>query len=467
MTDVGLRVSIPSLGHHHSGVRVRRYDASPRTRSMLPWDLLLSTAVAAGAAALWPIAAVPVVALLLACWATCLVLARTTEIPVIGSQKGVLVRVVRAGRMFALTGSALTVVPGVTVTTANIFAMALTWVAILCAVRVVFLLRPPRPRCVLVVGDATERRRVVEALEQGNRSTCQVVSVCLESDSRSGLPGEISLPLEDVPEYAGAVGAGAVVVVPSPLLDPLRLRRLQWLLEGSHLPCFVSTGLVGVAPTRLAAVDVGGQPLIRVHAASRSGPAWMLVEWVGRCLAAVALVVAFPFLVLLAVAIRRDSRGPAIYRQARVGQDGRTFTVLKLRTMTTEPMDAAPLENDFDGVLFKMRRDPRITRLGGWLRKYSVDELPQLANVALGQMRLVGPRPALPEEVAEYSEDAHRRLAVKPGITGLWQVSGRSDLTWEETVRLDLHYVDNWSLWLDLIILGRTVSAVLGHRGAY
>jgi lipopolysaccharide/colanic/teichoic acid biosynthesis glycosyltransferase len=207
--------------------------------------------------------------------------------------------------------------------------------------------------------------------------------------------------------------------------------------------------------------------LVRVRAANRSGPAWVLVDWAGRCGAAVALIALAPLLLLLALAIRRESPGPAIFRQVRVGQDGRLFTVLKLRTMVSEPVSEATLENDCDGVLFKMRRDPRITPLGAWLRKYSLDELPQLANVVMGQMRLVGPRPALPEEVAAYAEDDRRRLAVRPGITGLWQVSGRSDLTWEETVRLDLHYVDNWSPWLDLIILARTVRAVLGHRGAY
>jgi lipopolysaccharide/colanic/teichoic acid biosynthesis glycosyltransferase len=193
----------------------------------------------------------------------------------------------------------------------------------------------------------------------------------------------------------------------------------------------------------------------------------LLVDWTGRAVAGAALVLVSPLLLLLAIAIRRESPGPAVYRQVRVGQDGRLFTMFKLRTMTTGGLGQTPLENDCDGPLFKMRHDPRITRLGGWLRRYSLDELPQLVNVVRGEMRLVGPRPALPEEVAEYTDLARRRLAVRPGVTGLWQVSGRSDLTWEETVRLDLHYVDNWSPWLDLRIVSRTVVAVLGHRGAY
>jgi lipopolysaccharide/colanic/teichoic acid biosynthesis glycosyltransferase len=174
----------------------------------------------------------------------------------------------------------------------------------------------------------------------------------------------------------------------------------------------------------------------------------------------------------LAVLIRRDSPGPAMFRQIRVGRHGQPFTVYKLRTMR---QDADALvheladanESDRDGVLFKIKQDPRITRLGALLRKYSLDELPQLINVVRGEMSLIGPRPALPAEVSDYSTDLRRRLVVKPGLTGLWQVSGRSDLTWEETVRLDLQYVDNWSWTLDLKIAVKTVRAVVLHQGAY
>jgi lipopolysaccharide/colanic/teichoic acid biosynthesis glycosyltransferase len=159
-----------------------------------------------------------------------------------------------------------------------------------------------------------------------------------------------------------------------------------------------------------------------------------------------------------------------IFRQDRVGRDGRHFTMLKFRTMhvdADETLQQLAGLNESDGVLFKVRLDPRITRLGRILRRYSLDELPQLVNVMRGHMSLVGPRPALPSEVVRYDEDPRRRLAVKPGLTGLWQVSGRSDLSWSDTVRLDLLYVDNWSFSLDLVILCRTVKAVLGHRGAY
>ena len=165
-----------------------------------------------------------------------------------------------------------------------------------------------------------------------------------------------------------------------------------------------------------------------------------------------------------------DSKGPGFFVQTRVGKDGRPFRMVKLRTMRRDAeslLDSLAAENESDGVLFKIKRDPRITRMGYWLRRSSLDELPQLFNVLRGDMSLVGPRPALPEEVAEYDMVARRRLVVKPGITGLWQVSGRSDLLWDESLRLDLYYADNWRLLDDLSIAARTVTAVAFGRGAY
>ena len=177
-----------------------------------------------------------------------------------------------------------------------------------------------------------------------------------------------------------------------------------------------------------------------------------------------------PLLVVLAAVVRLDTPGPALYRQQRVGKDGRLFTMFKLRSMA-QAADTARDDlldvNEADGVLFKIQHDPRVTGVGRWLRRWSLDEVPQLWNVVRGDMSLVGPRPALPEEVARYDVDPTRRLVVKPGLTGLWQVSGRSDLSWSEAVRLDVRYVDNWSMRLDAQILARTVRAVLGHRGAY
>jgi lipopolysaccharide/colanic/teichoic acid biosynthesis glycosyltransferase len=186
--------------------------------------------------------------------------------------------------------------------------------------------------------------------------------------------------------------------------------------------------------------------------------------------AAALLLVAIPLLTVVALAIRLNSRGPVLFRQVRVGKAGREFLIYKFRTMYTDA-EARLSEirhlNEGDGVMFKMRDDPRVTRMGRWLRRLSLDELPQLLNVLGGSMSLVGPRPPLPQEVAAYPEDRYRRLAVPPGMTGLWQISGRPDLPREEAVRLDLRYVEDWSLSLDLVILLRTLSAVVRSSGAY
>jgi exopolysaccharide biosynthesis polyprenyl glycosylphosphotransferase len=189
-----------------------------------------------------------------------------------------------------------------------------------------------------------------------------------------------------------------------------------------------------------------------------------------RALAFAALLLLAPLFVLVAVTIRLGDGGPALFRQTRVGKDGRPFTVYKFRTMVVDAeVRKAQLVvlNETGGVLFKMRKDPRITPVGELLRRFSLDELPQLINVIRGDMSLVGPRPPLPDEVAKYLDHVRRRLVVKPGITGLWQVNGRSDLSWDESVRLDLRYVENWSLMLDLQILWKTLSAVVGGSGAY
>jgi exopolysaccharide biosynthesis polyprenyl glycosylphosphotransferase len=201
-----------------------------------------------------------------------------------------------------------------------------------------------------------------------------------------------------------------------------------------------------------------------------SGPRQVLKGLFDRFMAGMALLMLSPLFLVLAVAIKLTDRGPALFTQTRVGKDGETFRIYKFRTMVVDA-EARLAElmpaNDSDGVLFKLRRDPRITAIGAKLRKYSVDELPQLINVVKGEMSLVGPRPALPVEAAQYADHVRRRLVVKPGLTGMWQVNGRSDLSWEESVRLDLRYVENWSFALDLQILWKTVSVILRGSGAY
>ena len=203
---------------------------------------------------------------------------------------------------------------------------------------------------------------------------------------------------------------------------------------------------------------------------SRSSLAEGMKQCLDRLLAGIALLVLAPLLVVLVIAVRVSSPGPVFYRHTRIGRNGRAFTFLKFRTMIADAHERREelLDlNECDGLLFKIRSDPRITGVGRWLRRLSLDELPQLWHVVTGHMSLVGPRPPLPTEVAAYSDEVWRRLDVKPGLTGLWQVSGRSNLSWSESVELDLWYVDNWSLWLDLSIMVRTVPAVLTGRGAY
>ena len=240
-----------------------------------------------------------------------------------------------------------------------------------------------------------------------------------------------------------------------------------WQLEGSPVELAVDPGLMEIAGPRLHITPVDGLPLLRLTQPRFSGTGWLVKSAVDRVCAALLLLVVAPLFLALAAAVRADG-GPAFYRQTRVGIDGRPFKMVKFRSMVVDADKLlSGLASDGNGVLFKMRDDPRITRIGAFLRKYSLDELPQLLNVLGGSMSMVGPRPPLPREVAQYGPDAARRLRVKPGITGLWQVSGRSDLSWEESVRLDLRYVENWSMALDALILWKTVGAVTAGRGAY
>jgi exopolysaccharide biosynthesis polyprenyl glycosylphosphotransferase len=283
-------------------------------------------------------------------------------------------------------------------------------------------------------------------------------------------PVPLWLGADAVVEAARTTGAGAVIINTGRGLDPAEARRVSWRAHEAGLDVYVGTGLLDTVPSRVELLSVGAVGLARVR--PRTGPsAGRIVKHVSdRALAALALFAVVPLMLAVAVAIRWDSPGAALYTQRRTGRGGQTFTMYKFRTMRTDAEDqraALVHRNDLDGVLFKMYDDPRITRVGRILRRYSLDELPQLINVVRGEMSLVGPRPALPTEVARYAADPRHRLTVRPGLTGLWQVSGRSDLSWEESVRLDLHYVDNWSWALDLQIMARTLRAVLGHRGAY
>ncbi|WP_166021921.1 sugar transferase [Streptomyces chilikensis] len=265
--------------------------------------------------------------------------------------------------------------------------------------------------------------------------------------------------------------ADVVLLAPGARLSGPALRHLVWALQDAEIEVALAPGLVEVSGKRLEVGSVAGLTVLKV--APPQGPGGVQQALKGaldRCGAAFGLLVLSPLLALVALAVTLDSRGPVFYRQQRIGRDQELFVMWKFRTMAVDA-EARKRElaerNENDGLMFKMRRDPRVTRVGRLLRRTSLDELPQLLNVLLGDMSLVGPRPPLPEEVAGYDATALRRLRVRPGMTGLWQVSGRSDLSWEETVQLDLHYVDNWSFVSDLDVLSRTLRAVVDGRGAY
>jgi exopolysaccharide biosynthesis polyprenyl glycosylphosphotransferase len=215
---------------------------------------------------------------------------------------------------------------------------------------------------------------------------------------------------------------------------------------------------------------MGIWPLLRVDEPELTGSRKLAKAAFDRGMAALALLLLAPLFLVIALVVRATSAGPAFFRQERVGRDGERFRLWKFRSMTADAEERRTALlglNELNGPRFKIRNDPRVTKVGAFLRKYSIDELPQLINVVRGDMSLVGPRPPLPAEVEQYEGHAHRRLLVKPGITGLWQVSGRSDLDWDEALQLDLRYVEDWSLGLDLSLLARTVLSVLKGRGAY
>jgi exopolysaccharide biosynthesis polyprenyl glycosylphosphotransferase len=323
-------------------------------------------------------------------------------------------------------------------------------------------------------------RAVAEAcrrLAADPRHGMRVVAACLPPDKYRHRLNDVDVPVFgtflDIPEAVEAAGADSVAVLPCPEMDGLALRRLAWELEQSRTRLLISPGLLDVAGPRTTVRPLSGLPLLHVEHAELSGPRRIAKGLVDRALALLATIVLGPVMLLIAAAIRLDSKGPALFRQIRVGKEGAEFVVFKFRTMGTDAESRlaalADLEggDDGNGVLFKLRRDPRVTRVGRLLRRTSLDELPQLFNVLRGEMSLVGPRPPLPVEVDRYGVDVRRRLAVKPGMTGLWQVSGRSDLSWDESVRLDLAYVENWTFWLDLVILAKTVRAVAKGTGAY
>lgn len=264
--------------------------------------------------------------------------------------------------------------------------------------------------------------------------------------------------------------ADAVAISAGVQLHPQTLRHLGWELANRNVGLIMAPALTDIAGPRIHTQQVAGLPLIHVTTPSLEAGQRVAKRLFDVLASAAIILVASPVFLLTAILVKLDSPGPVLFRQVRVGMQGKHFTMLKFRSMVVDAearLAELASRNEGSGVLFKVKDDPRITRIGAYLRRFSVDELPQLFNVLTGSMSLVGPRPPLPKEVEAYEQDVRRRLLVKPGLTGLWQVSGRSNLSWQDSVRLDLYYVENWSLAGDIVVLLRTVRAVFGSSGAY
>jgi exopolysaccharide biosynthesis polyprenyl glycosylphosphotransferase len=332
----------------------------------------------------------------------------------------------------------------------------------------------------LLVGDGRSVADFAAMVRRDRYAGMNVIGACVpaelvdDAETRRQLDGADVRLLGDVDSIVSAVEAShadTVAVVSTSTVGRDRLRWISWQLEGTDTDLVVSPGLTEVAGRRLHIQPVAGLPLLHVEEPEFTGFRRFLKSTFDRTVALLVLVLLAPAALGVALAVRVSSRGPVFFRQERVGRNGHHFTMVKFRSMYLDAEKRkAELEQHnetADGLWFKIRNDPRITPVGRFIRKYSLDELPQLFNVLSGRMSLVGPRPNLPAEVAKYGDDMRRRLLVKPGITGLWQISGRNDLSWQETVQLDLRYVENWTLGYDLMILWKTPSAVARGLGAY
>ncbi|MGH1561882.1 sugar transferase [Mumia sp. DW29H23] len=330
-------------------------------------------------------------------------------------------------------------------------------------------------RATLLVGDAVGVGHLVRQWQSSRdvdmRGICLVRTPDDESDLRllefDGIP--VVGGLSSVPEVAQRLDVDEVVVAPGPQLSAYDVRKLSWALARTTVELTVAAEVHGAVPQRIEPRLLGKRLLLSVKPGQRPVPSRVLKGVIDRVGAALLLVVLSPVFLTLAVLVRLDSPGPIIFKQRRTGRDGVAFTMYKFRTMVQnaeELLEELREHNEVEGPLFKMENDPRITRVGRWLRRTSLDELPQIVNVLTGSMSLIGPRPGLPSEAAEYDAWIRHRLSVKPGMTGAWQVGGRTSLAWNEAVRLDLDYVDNQTLTGDLVIAAKTVRTVLRQDGA-
>ncbi|TFD17435.1 sugar transferase [Cryobacterium sp. TMT1-21] len=329
---------------------------------------------------------------------------------------------------------------------------------------------------VVLVGSMASASRVHQELTRFPGAGYLVVGACVPGGQVGDRLAGTSIPVlggvHGVELLLKSVNADTVVVTSSADFSPDKMRQLSWSLEPGRHHLVVAPSLTDIGGPRIHTRPVAGLPLIHVETPRYDGRTLFTKRAFDFLASGLIIVLLSPALVLIALAIRLSKTGPVLFRQARVGINGKHFTMLKFRSMVIDAETRwASLGEQQPGVgnsvLFKMKNDPRVTPLGHFLRRFSLDELPQLFNVFGGSMSLVGPRPPLEREVEQYESHVHRRFLVKPGITGLWQISGRSNLSWEDSVRLDLYYVENWSIMGDLIILWRTTKAVLGSHGAY
>ncbi|NEN04786.1 sugar transferase [Diaminobutyricibacter tongyongensis] len=327
----------------------------------------------------------------------------------------------------------------------------------------------------LVVGGRDDVEYVVKQIQQKSGAAYNVVGAALEDPGAGKLVvGDRDVPivanLDTITQAASNLHVDSVIVAGQPQGGGTFIRNLGWALEGTATDLVLASRLTDVAGPRIHFRPVEGLPLIHVEIPQFEGGKHVLKRALDLVVSGMALLVLLPFMVAVGIAIRLDTKGDALFRQERVGRNGSTFRMLKFRSMVQDAesgLAALQARNQGAGVLFKMKDDPRVTRVGRFIRKFSIDELPQLWNVFVGDMSLVGPRPPLRREVDGYETHVHRRLYIKPGLTGMWQVNGRSDLSWDESVRLDLYYVENWSLTGDIVILWRTFHVLVHPTGAY
>ena len=328
----------------------------------------------------------------------------------------------------------------------------------------------------IVIGQPEDVRYVLGRIAKKTGAAYEILGVSLPG-ARRGMMLDVDgrrIPVlsstDDVVRTVGKYGAEAVIVAGPVPGGNQYIRELGWRLEEHRAELVLASTLTNVAGPRIHWRPVEGLPLMHVDVPQYSGGKHVLKRLLDMAGASVALVLLSPLFLALAVVVKRNGPGPVFFKQERVGKAGQPFRMIKFRSMVTDAeasLGALMASNQGSGVLFKMQDDPRVTSCGRWMRRYSLDELPQFWNVLTGEMSLVGPRPPLQREVEAYERHTHRRMLIKPGITGLWQVNGRSDLPWDEAVRLDLYYVENWSIMGDVIIMWRTFKAMCMPAGAY